>query len=62
MDGEMKTTAEQSHSRCGVCNHAAFGFVTLCVCPAQPVCTVCAEGPLTAELSPQLLLSLLSSS
>lgn len=61
----MKATAQQSHSRCGVCKQAGFGFVTLCVCPVQPVCTVCAEGPLTAELVPQLLLpleSLLSSS
>lgn len=61
----MKTTAEKSHSKCGVCSQASFGFVTLCVCPVQPVCTLYEEGSLTAELSPQLLLPvecLLSSS
>lgn len=58
MNGEMQAAAEQSHSKCGVCNQAGFGFMNLCVCPVQTVCTVYAEGPLTAELSPQLLLPL----
>lgn len=42
----MKATAEQSHSRCGVCNQAGFGFVTLGLLVLYTVQTGCMQSVL----------------